>query len=101
MAGTVYKWWRAEPKEAWYQLSKEEQDAMFVKNEEARKSVNAKTVLFCSSSWDSEKWLYWGVEEFSSMEAVQDYARRLEELNWFRYFESDILLGTAVPVASA
>jgi len=100
MTGPVYKWWRAQPKESWYQLSKEEQDAMFAKNDEARNSVGAKAVLYCSSGWDSEKWLYWGVEEFPSIEAVQEYARCLEELNWFRYIESDILLGTAVPTTN-
>ena len=101
MAGPVYKWWRAGAKEAWYQLSKEEQDAMFAKLDEARKSVGGKSILYSSSGWASEKWLYWGVEEFSSMEAVQEFARLLEDLNWFRYIESDILLGTAVPATSA
>jgi hypothetical protein len=57
MTGPIYKMFRAGIKEAWYQLSKEEQDAMFARNEEARKSVGAKTILFCSSGWSSEYWL--------------------------------------------
>jgi hypothetical protein len=88
-------------KEAWYQLSKEQQDAMFAKVDEARKSVGAKTLVFCNSAWNSEQWLYWGVEEFPSMEALQEYARCLEEMNWFRYSESEILLGTAMPTDAA
>jgi hypothetical protein len=101
MAGPVYKWWRAGAKEAWYQLSKEEQDAMFAKVDEARKSVGAKVLIYCSSGWDSEKWSYWGVEEFPSIEAVQEFARCIEDLNWLRYIESDIMLGTALPTTNA
>lgn len=96
MTGPIYKVFRVAGNEAWYQLSKEQQDALFAKVEEGKKSVGGKTLLLCSSAWNSEKWLYWGVEEFPNIEAVQEYARCLEELNWFRYGESDILLGTAV-----
>lgn len=97
MAGPVYKMFRAQPKEAWFQLSKEEQDALFARLSEARQSVGGKTTLFCDSSWNSEKWLYWGVEEFPSMDAVQEFARCLMEINWLRYIESDTLLGTVIP----
>ena len=97
MTGPIYKMFHAQPKEAWFQLSKEEQDALFAKLNDARQSVGGKTILFCDSSWNSEKWLYWGVEEFPSMEAVQEFARCLMELNWLRYIESETLLGTAVP----
>ena len=37
-----------------------------------------------------------GVWKNSRMEAVQEFAKCLEDLNWFRYLESDIMLGTAV-----
>ena len=97
MAGPIYTMFYARPNEAWFQLSKEEQDALFAMLEEGRKSVNGKVMLFCDSSWNSEKWLYWGVEEFPSMEAVQEFSRCLMELNWLRYIDSEILLGTAVP----
>lgn len=97
MAGPIYKMFRADAKEAWYQLSKDEQDAMFAKVDEARKSVGGKVIIYCNSAWHSEKWLFWGVEEFPSIEAVQEYAKCLEDLNWFRYADSDVLLGTAVP----
>ena len=95
MAGPIYKMFRVGAKEAWHQLSKEEQDAIFAKVDDARKSVNGKVIISCDSSWNSEQWLFWGVEEFPSIEAVQEFAKCLTELNWFRYVESDILLGTA------
>ena len=101
MTGPIYKTFRVGGKEAWYQLSKEQQDTMFAKVEEARKSVGGKALMICDSSWNSERWLFWGVEEFPSLEAVQEFTRCLTELNWFRYVESDILLGTAMPEAAA
>src|SRR5512134_580215 len=97
MTGPIYKMFRTEPKEAWFQLSKEQQDALLARIEEARKSVGGKVMVFCDSSWNSEKWLYWGVEEFPGMEAVQEFTRCLMELDWFRYIDSEILLGTKVP----
>ena len=94
MAGPVYKMFSARPTEAWFQLSKEQQDALFAKIEESMKSVGGTSMLMCDSSWNSEKWLFWGVEEFPSIEAVQEYARCLNEFDWFRYVDSEILLGT-------
>ena len=94
MAGPIYKMFRIGIKEAWYELSKEQQDAMFAKVDEARKTVGGKVILLCNSTWTSEQWLYWGVEEFPSLEAVQEYSRCLEELNWFRYVDSEVLLGS-------
>lgn len=97
MAGPIYKMFRVGVKDAWYQLSKEQQDALFAKVDDARKSVGGKSMVICNSAWNSEQWLFWGVEEFPSIEAVQEYARCLEDLNWFRYVDSEILLGTAMP----
>ena len=96
MAQPIYKIWRVGVKEAWYQLSKEQQDALFAKVNEAMKSTGGKSMLFCNSSWHSEQWQYCGVEEFPSIEAVQEYNRCLMELDWFRYCDSDIILGTAM-----
>lgn len=101
MTGPIYKMFRVGGKEAWYQLSKEQQDAMFAKVDEARKSVGGKVALMCDSSWNSEQWLFWGVEEFPSLEALQEFTRCLMELNWFRYTDSDVLLGTAMPQDAA
>jgi hypothetical protein len=101
MAGPIYKMFRVGGKEAWYQLSKEQQDAMFAKLAEARQSVGAKVLISCDSSWNSEQWLFWGVEEFPSLEAVQEFTSRLMEMNWFRYVDSDVLLGTAMPPDAA
>lgn len=97
MAQPIYKMFRVGIKEPWYALSKEQQDALLARVTEARQSVGGKVVVACNSDWASEKWTFWGVEEFPSIEAVQEFARCLSEMNWFRYCESDILLGTAMP----
>lgn len=94
MAGPIYKMFRAQMKEAWYQLSKEQQDTMFAKMSETAERIGGKRLLICDSSWSSEKWPFWGVEEFPSLEAVQEYANCLVELDWFRYCDSETILGT-------
>jgi len=97
MAGPVYKMFYARWKEAWFQLSKEEQQSLFEKIEEAMKKVGGKSMLICDSSWTSEQWWFWGVEEYPNIEAVQEYANLLNEIGWLRYVDSETLLGTAVP----
>jgi hypothetical protein len=69
--------------------------------EETGERLGVKPVIICDSSWNSEKWLFWGVEEYPSMEALQEYANCLVELDWFRYCDSDTLLGTGMSVAPA
>ena len=101
MAGPVYKMFHARWTEAWYQLSQEQREAMFAKMTETGKRLGAKQVVVCDSSWNSEKWLFWGVEEYPNIEAVQEYAKLLDEINWFRYCEAETLLGTALPQDSA
>jgi hypothetical protein len=101
MAQPIYKVFYARPTEAWFRLSKEEQDALRARLNEAMESVGGKSMLFCDSSWNSEKWLYWGVEEYPSMEAVQEYARCLTELGWFRYVDAETLLGSNLLSAPA
>ena len=54
-------------------------------------------MITCDSTWSSEKWWFWGVEEYPSIEAVQEYAKVLVEIGWLRYIDSETLLGTAVP----
>jgi hypothetical protein len=97
MAGPIYKMFRIRTKDAWYQLSEAEQNAFFEKLDEAMEKVGGKTILTCNSRWHSEEWSLWGVEEFPSLEAVQDLARLLGEMKWFRYCESESILGTAIP----
>ena len=94
MAGSIYKMFQARWTEAWYQLSQEQRDALFKTMGETGERLGVKAVIICDSSWNSEKWLFWGVEEYPSLEAVQEYTNGLNKIDWFRYIESETLLGT-------
>jgi hypothetical protein len=94
MAEPIYKFFTARFLEAWYQLSKEEQDSLVAKLNEALEKVGAKRPILCNSNWSSDQWAFAGVEEFPNIEAVQKYMTALQELNWFRYCESANVLGT-------
>ena len=96
MAEPIYKMFRARWKEPWFALSEEEQDALAAKVQAALEQAGGKSLVFCNSMWNSEQWWGWGVEEFPDLEAVQQHAELLAELNWMRYVESETLLGTAI-----
>src|SRR5690242_1691700 len=94
MAKPIYKMFTVRFSQAWYQLSQEEQTNLLGKVVEALEKVGGKTVLLCDSSWSSEQWPFFGVEEYPDLEAVQNHAKLLSELNWYRYIESSTVLGT-------
>jgi hypothetical protein len=96
MAGPIYKMFRARWKEPWFALTQEEQDALTTKVQAALEQVGGKSLVFCDSSWSSEQWWGFGVEEFPDLEAVQQHTKLLQDLNWMRYVESETLLGTAI-----
>jgi hypothetical protein len=90
----IYKMFMVRPTEAWYQLSKEAQDELMGKVDAALTKVGGKRNVLCDSSWASEEWTGFGVEEFPSIEALQEHTKLLTELNWYRYIVSTTLLGT-------
>lgn len=94
MAQPIYKFFRVRFSEAWYQLSEEEQNSLETKVNQALQEVGGKRVLLCSTNWSSEQWSIAGVEEFPNIEAVQNHIAALNRLDWWRYIESTILLGT-------
>ena len=94
MAEPIYKFFMGRRSEAWHQLSKEEQNTIEAKLNEAREKVGAKRLIICNPSWSSDQWSYAGVEEFPDIEAVQKYMEAVNELNLFRYIEATSFLGT-------
>jgi hypothetical protein len=94
MAQPIYKLFMAKPSQSGYTVAQEEQQKVFAKVEEALEKVGGKRVISCDSGWASEQWVFWGVEEFPDIEAVQKYTELLNELNWFQYVDSFTLLGT-------
>jgi hypothetical protein len=81
-------------KEAWYQLSKREQDALWAKGEEIDRRAGAKLKLACDSRWADEDLFGWAVLEYPDMEAYRVKVAALEELQWWRYFDVKSVLGT-------
>ena len=84
--------------EAWYQLSKAEQDHLWAKVQEVDSRVGATYRLFCNSRWANEETPNWGVIEYPSMEAYQKKVVELEALEWWRYFSAKTILGTEMDV---
>jgi hypothetical protein len=80
--------------EAWYQLSKEEQNNLWSKAMEVEKRAGAKLVIACNSRWADETLSDWVVLEYPNMEAYQQKVEELEKLNWWRYFSAKTILGT-------
>ena len=101
MTGPIYKMFHARWTEAWYQLSQEQRDTIFQQMTETTEKLGIKSTVVCDSSWNSDRWLFWGVEEYPDMAAVQEYTKCLVELNWFRYVDSETLLGTRVQPGTA
>jgi hypothetical protein len=97
MAGPVYKFWRSRMKGAWYQLSEEEQNAPLAKAQEALEKVGAKTIVMATPVWANEEWTLCGVEEFPSVEAVQEHTQLLFDIDHHRYSEGESMLATKWP----
>ena len=81
------------PKETWYDLSEKERENPQIQMENELNKVGGKRIILCSSSWSSERWWAFGVEEFPNIEAVQKLSLALYELNVWKYFENDSFLG--------
>ena len=80
--------------EAWYQLSKAEQDNLIAKVQEVDKRAGVTYHLACKSRWADEEWSMWGVGEYPSIEAYQTKVDELEALGWWRYWSGKTILGT-------
>jgi hypothetical protein len=80
--------------EAWYQLSKEEQETLWAKVEEIDRRAGGVWKIACNSRWADEEIFDWAVLEYPDMEAYQAKVAQLEDLQWWRYFEAKTILGT-------
>ena len=96
MAGPVYKLFLfGGYSEAFYELSQEEKDSLMAKHDEDFERVGGKRILLCDSKWSSGQWAGFGIEEFPSIEALQENEKDLDEMNWGRYGKGSMyVLGT-------
>ena len=93
----IYKLWMAKFTEAWHQLSQEEKDSLWAKHNAIAEEFGVKTLVVCDSSWSSERWQGFGVEEYPDVEAAQKCTQALNEIEWMRYLDGSVILGTAMP----
>lgn len=92
MAGPIYKFYRGKALAAWYELSKEEQDALGKKVERALTEAGGKSLVMGDASVFSDQWQVCGVEEFPDLDSLHKHAAALQKLEWFRYIESESML---------
>lgn len=90
----VYKlfWGRANAR--FHQLSETERDALGRRDQDAMTAVGAKPIVLCQSRWHNERWDFWGVEQFASVQVIQEYTHMQAGFDWFRYFDCFSALGT-------
>ena len=99
MAGPIYKLWLNRMKNAWYQLSEDERSSHIAKVQEILQQVGAKGVITCTPAWSAEQWSIFGVTEFPDVEAVQRSVELFYEIDHYRYFEAETMLGTKYPTS--
>jgi hypothetical protein len=91
-AQPVFKLWIMRMNEAAYALPADRQQEMMGKVDSLLKEVGGKRIATCDC-WSSERYPYFGIEQFPNLDAVREYDRCLREMNWFRYVDSETLLG--------
>ena len=94
MSESVYRFFRAKSTEAWYRLSKDEQDDLIAKINENTEHFGGKFMITCDCAWASEQWQFWGVTVFPNVEALQKHTAFQIELGWHRFLEVESMLGT-------
>ena len=97
MGKPVYKLWMIRLTPAARQLSEEEMAASIAKTDEALAKVGGRRVIVCKSRWAAEQWDSFGIDEFPSIEAEQEFADLTE--GSAGYTESFSLLGIKWPPA--
>jgi hypothetical protein len=95
MSGSIYKFFRARPTEAFYQLNAAERQALLDKNEQIGKEMGLKQNAPYECTWGNERWAFFGIQEYPDLETLLKYEAALEAMDWFRYVEAETMLGTA------
>jgi hypothetical protein len=94
MSQTIYKFYKGKVLPPWYELSKEEQNALLEKIGNALTESGGKPVVNCNASTFSDQWQVCGVEEFPDLDSLHKHAAALQKLDWFRYVDSESVLAT-------
>lgn len=58
-----------------------------------QRELGIRDLFNAEMAWSNERYEFFGVEFYPSIEAVQEYTRRLQALGYFHYIESETYLG--------
>jgi hypothetical protein len=94
MTQPIYRGYIGRRTEAWHQLPPEKKEGLLTALREGMAKFGVKQVIFCNSSWATEQYEFFGVDEFPDLEALQKFQAFQEEINWFRYVQGTTTLGT-------
>ena len=94
MAGPIYKVYMGRKTAAAHELSEEEFAEAYAELGKLFEEVGAKCLVHCNSNWSSERWQFFGVDEFPDIESLQRYEAAAREAGWYRYVDSMSVLGT-------
>lgn len=86
------------PSYRWLQLPESERKSLWEKVSKAFDEAGAKRILAVDSSWSSEAFPGYFVEEYPSVEALQKFTAYLNELNFIQYFDVITVIGTESPM---
>lgn len=95
MAGQVCKVYIVRGfREAGYALSQEEIDAKLAQVEAARPQCGGRMLVRALARWSSYEIYGFGAEIFPDLESLQKHTAALDELDWFRYIDTESFIGT-------
>ena len=94
MSKPVFKSFMGKHTEAWYQLTEAERGKLMDGVYAYIKKLGIKIVIMCDSHWSNDQWPFFGVEEYPDIEAVQKHVEDLENIDFYRYYHSENILGT-------
>jgi hypothetical protein len=88
--------WRLTIRPEGYALSPEVREQKFKARDQSMTRLGAKKVLQLDARWSNEKWQYAGIMTYHSLAALQKQTKTFEELSWYRYLETETLLGVEI-----
>jgi hypothetical protein len=87
----------AKIKDAYFELSEEEQQEFMRKDREKMEELGYKLHFMLDCSWSSDEWQFIGIEEWPSMESIEEIEKFHEEvLEVSKYGEYKTYLATPV-----
>ena len=95
MGGPVYGLWLANTKEAFFQLSQAEKDALMAKRNANLAQVGGKDIP--GYKLYAAPWELFGIVEYPNAEALREHELFCNSLDWRRYFEMTIMCGEKSP----